>query len=48
MEAKKFFETLSKAQRYAFLFRIATAKKAETRERKARQFVELLAQGKTL
>lgn len=47
-EARRFFETLSKSQRYPFLFRIATAKKAETRERKIRQFVELLAQGKTL
>lgn len=47
-EAWRFFETLSKTQRYPFLFRIATARKAETRERKARQFVELLAQGKTL
>ena len=48
IEARRFFETLSKTQRYPFLFRIATAKKVETRERKVRQFVELLAQGKTL
>lgn len=48
MEARRFFETLSKSQRYPFLHRIATAKKAETKERKIRQFVELLAQGKTL
>lgn len=34
VEAKRFFETLTKSQRYAFLFRIATAKKAETRERR--------------
>lgn len=47
-EARRFLETLSRSQRYPFLFRIATAKRAETRERKARQFVELLAQGKTL
>lgn len=47
-EARKFFETLSKSQRYAFLFRIATAKRADTRERKIRQFVELLAQNQTL
>lgn len=47
-EAARFFETLSKSQRYAFLFRIATAKRADTRDRKIRQFVELLAQRRTL
>lgn len=48
MAARRFFETLSKSQRYPFLFRIATAKRAETRERKIRQFVELLSRGQTL
>ena len=47
-EARDFFETLSKSQRYGFLFRIATAKRADTRERKIRQFVELLARKQTL
>ena len=46
--AKRFFETLSKTQRYPFLVRLAMVKKAETRERKARQYVELLARGETL
>lgn len=43
-DAKRFFETLGKTQRYSFLFRIATAKRPETREKRIRQFVELLAQ----
>ena len=43
--AKAFFATLNSANRYAFLFRIQTAKKAETREKRIRQFVEMLARG---
>ena len=46
-KAKIFFETLTSSRRYAFLFRITTAKKAETRERRIRQFVEMLAKGET-
>jgi len=34
--------------RYSFLFRIETAKKAETREKRIRQFVEMLEKGETL
>ena len=44
-KAKAFFETLTGAKRYSFLFRIETAKKAETREKRIRQFVEMLAKG---
>jgi uncharacterized protein YdeI (YjbR/CyaY-like superfamily) len=41
--AKKFFVELDGANRYAVLFRIQTVKKAETRARKIREFVEMLA-----
>ena len=33
-KAKAFFESLTSARRYSFLFRIETAKKAETREKR--------------
>jgi len=44
-KAKAFFESLTSARRYSFLFRIGTAKKAETREKRIRQFVEMLEKG---
>ena len=47
-KAKAFFETLTGSRRYLFLFRVETAKKAETREKRIRQFVEMLAKGETL
>jgi uncharacterized protein YdeI (YjbR/CyaY-like superfamily) len=40
--AQQFFTTLDGANRYAVLFRIQTAKKAETRSRKIEQFVAML------
>ena len=46
-EAKAFFATLNSANRYSFLFRLKTAKKAETREKRIRQFVEMLEKGET-
>ncbi len=46
-KAKAFFETLTGSRRYSFLFRIETAKKAETREKRIRQFVEMLERGET-
>ena len=46
-KAKAFFETLTGSRRYSFLFRIETAKKAETRENRIRQFVEMLERGET-
>jgi uncharacterized protein YdeI (YjbR/CyaY-like superfamily) len=46
-KAKAFFETLTGSRRYSFLFRIETAKKAETREKRIRQFVEMLEKGET-
>ena len=45
--AKAFFATLKGANRYAFLFRIHTAKKAETRAKRISQFVEMLERGET-
>ncbi len=47
-KAKVFFESLTSSKRYSFLFRVTTAKKAETREKRIRQFVEMLAKGETL
>ena len=44
-KAKAFFATLNSTNRYAFLFRIQTAKKAETRARRISQFVEMLEKG---
>lgn len=46
-KAKTFFESLTSGKRYSFLFRIETAKKAETREKRIRQFVEMLESGET-
>lgn len=46
-KAKSFFESLTSSKRYSFLFRIETAKKAETREARIRQFVELLERCET-
>ena len=41
--ARNFFETLDSRNRYAILFRIQTARKAETRVKKIAQFVQMLA-----
>jgi uncharacterized protein YdeI (YjbR/CyaY-like superfamily) len=41
-KAKAFFATLNSANRYAILFRIQTAKKAETRARRIDQFIDML------
>jgi uncharacterized protein YdeI (YjbR/CyaY-like superfamily) len=46
--AHKFFENLDGANRYAMLFRIQTVKKAETRARKIREFVEMLERNETI
>ena len=47
-KARKFFESLDSRNRYSVLHRIATAKKPETRERKAEQFFEMLKNGETI
>jgi len=46
-KAKTFFESLTGSKRYSFLFRIETAKKAETRIKRISQFVEMLEKGET-
>lgn len=46
--AEKFFDSLTKTARWPFLYRLTTIKKAETRTRRIAQYVELLAEGKTL
>ena len=46
--ARAMFETLTSANRYAILYRIGNAKKAETRARRIEQFVEMLARGETI
>ena len=46
--AKAFFETLKGANRYAILYRIQAAVKAETRARRIAQFVAMLERGETL
>jgi uncharacterized protein YdeI (YjbR/CyaY-like superfamily) len=40
--AKAFFETLNRQNRYAILFRLQTAKKAETRAKRLQQFIAQL------
>ena len=47
-KAKVFLETLNSANRYAIIYRLRTAKKAETREKRMKQFVEMLANGEKL
>ena len=47
-DAKAFFDTLNKTQRYGFFFRITTAKKAETRSKRIADFVKMLKRGETL
>lgn len=41
--AKDFFATLDSRNRYAILYRLQTAKKAETRARRTQQFIDMLA-----
>lgn len=41
-KAREFWETLGRTQRYKFVWRIETTKRAETRKKKIGQFVELL------
>ena len=44
-KAREFFATLKSASRYSFLFRIQTAKKAETRAKRIEQFIAMLERG---
>ncbi len=47
-KAKAFFATLNSANRYAILWRIQTAKKAETRAKRIEQFIQMLERGEKL
>ncbi len=47
-KAKEFFATLKSVNRYAILFRIQTAKKAETRAKRIQQFIEMLERNETI
>ena len=46
--ARAFFATLDSRNRYAVLFRLQTAKRADTRERRLATFVAMLARGEKL
>ena len=47
-KAKATFEKLSRQNRYAILYRLATAKRADTRARRLEQFVAMLVRGETV
>lgn len=47
-QAKAFFETLDSRNRYAILFRLQTAKKQETRQRRLLQFAGMLSRGEKI
>ena len=47
-KAQAMFEGLNSQNRYAILYRIATAKRADTRARRIREFVAMLARGETV
>jgi uncharacterized protein YdeI (YjbR/CyaY-like superfamily) len=46
--AQEFFNTLNSVNRYAILFRVQTAKRAETRAARIRKFVEMLSRHETI
>ena len=46
--ARDFFATLDRANRYAILYRVQTAKRPETRARRIEQLVAMLAEGKKI
>jgi uncharacterized protein YdeI (YjbR/CyaY-like superfamily) len=46
--AREFFATLDSANRYAILYRLDEAKRAETRERRLRKFVGMLERGEKI
>lgn len=43
--AKAFYETLSRSNVYAIVYRLQTAKKPETRERRLKRILDMLARG---
>lgn len=48
IQAKKFYDTLNSANKYAILFRIHQAKKQETREKRIGQFITMLEKGEKI
>jgi uncharacterized protein YdeI (YjbR/CyaY-like superfamily) len=46
--ASEMFGTLTSANRYSVIYRISTAKKDETRAKRIKQLVEMLARGETI
>jgi uncharacterized protein YdeI (YjbR/CyaY-like superfamily) len=46
--AKAFYETLNKTNSYAYLWRIVTAKKPETRAARIEKFIVMLERGEKL
>jgi uncharacterized protein YdeI (YjbR/CyaY-like superfamily) len=46
--AKEFFNTLNSVNRYAILFRIHAAKKADTRAARIQKFIDMLAKHETI
>jgi uncharacterized protein YdeI (YjbR/CyaY-like superfamily) len=46
--AAEFFGRLSGGNRYALIYRVNEAKRADTRARRIQQFVEMLARGETI
>jgi len=46
-QAKKFFSTLSKANLYAIAYRLQTAKKPETKSKRVRLIIDMLARGES-
>ena len=47
-KAKRFFEALDRQNRYAILYRLATAKKPETRAKRLATFLAMLQEGRKL
>jgi len=47
-KARAFFDQLDRTNRYAFCWRVHTAKKPETRRARAEKFVEMLAKGEKI
>jgi uncharacterized protein YdeI (YjbR/CyaY-like superfamily) len=47
-KAQAMFKALNSQNRYAILYRLATAKRADTRTRRLEQFVAMLARGETI
>jgi uncharacterized protein YdeI (YjbR/CyaY-like superfamily) len=47
-KAKAFFKTISRANSYAIMWRIQTAKKPETRARRIATYIEMLEKGETI